>query len=142
MNDPEFNKVRFLNKYGSTGHKVKADAKIGEMIKHGSTPQVHTLASSTELNLSSEHVHGIIDHKVQGEYTHPAKMLASWNKPSLKDEHWHKLATHPDPMVSVAVLPNAPMKHVKTIAQSHPDEYVRQLATNHYHRRIAAGIKE
>jgi hypothetical protein len=142
MNDTGFNKLRFLNKFGSEGHKAKADGKIGEMIDHGDTPTLHRFASSTEVDLKPEHVHKIIDHTPQEGFTHPAVHLTKWNKPSVKDEHWDRLAKHPDPQVALGAVPHMSMHHVKKTAEENPDDMVRVIAANHYRRQKEAGRTE
>jgi hypothetical protein len=142
MDNKELSKISFLNQYGSDAHKAKVSAKVDGIIASGNSKAVHHIASASNISLSPSQVHGIIDHKLEDDRTHPATKLSSWHFGDLKDEHWDKLARHPDSTVAIGAVASMPMKHLRTAATVNPDGFVRQMATNTFVNKKRAGYEE
>jgi hypothetical protein len=142
----ELSKLAFINKYGAARHKKNVEPRIDKILDHGSTNDVSDLAYEG-LVTKPEHVTRIIDHK-NDDGRHPGNspihrlMQYGKGRKHMTDDHWHRLALHPEPAVTSNSLAHMPLKHVKTAAQHHPDDFVRQLATNHYVRQKQLGVKE
>jgi hypothetical protein len=136
----DVSKIAFVHKYGSDAHKAKAEDKISGIISRGDRHAVSHLATE-DIPLTDAHMHGMIDQPSTDSH-HPARMLAQSHRADLKDEHWNKMAVHPNKEVYMSALASAPLRHVKTMATSHPDPDIRQMATNQYVNKKRAGYPE
>jgi hypothetical protein len=142
----ELSKLSFINKYGADRHKKAVEPKIDKILDAGSTNDVSDLAYEG-LVTKPEHVTRIIDHKNDdGRHAgnSPIHQLIKYKRGQkyMTDDHWHRLALHPEVGVTSNALSSMPLKHVKTAAQHHPDDFTRQLATNHYVRQKQLGVQE
>lgn len=52
------------------------------------------------------------------------------------------IAKSPAVRTNMSLLADLPMKHLKTAALEHPDQFVRQMAFNTYHNKKRAGYPE
>jgi hypothetical protein len=139
----ELSKLAFINKYGSKAHKKNVGPRIDKVLDSGNTKEISDLAYNG-LVQTPEHITRIIDHDPEKVGVHPIHQLIKDKKGAKKltDDHWHRLALHPSVGVTAQALPTMPLKHVKTAAQHHPDDFVRQIAAGHYIRQKQLGVKE
>lgn len=139
----EISKLAFINKYGAARHKKGVEPRVDKILDSGNTHDISDVAYEG-LITKPEHVTRIVDHKPEVGSGHPIHQLIKFAKgrKHMTDDHWHRLALHPTISVTSQALPHMPLKHVKTAAMHHPDDFVRQLATNHYVRQKQLGVKE
>jgi hypothetical protein len=142
----EIAKLSFINKYGAARHKTAVGPRIEKVLDSGNTNDISDLAYEG-LVTKPEHVTRIIDHKpTDGRHpgNSPIHQLIKYKTGAkhMTDDHWHRLALHPEVGLTTNALAHMPLKHVKTTAQHHPDDFTRQLATNHYVRQKQLGAKE
>lgn len=103
---------------------------IDRVVDSGDHRSISSLMSWHNPNskkITSEHLHRVLDMPEESK-NHPAWSLAY--RKDLKDEHWDKLARHPNAGVANTALNggNMPEHHVKTAYFHNPNQSVRETA--------------